>query len=70
MAFKLKYNKSSFPFKNEKLIESAGKGYTADFKTSGVGSAGAIAARVGGGIKKTSKKAMDKLMSAATGGIV
>ncbi len=69
MAFKLKYNRSSFPFKNEELIKSASKGYTADFKTSGVGSAGAIAARVGVGIKKASKKAMDKLMSAATGGV-
>ena len=70
MAFKLKYNKSSFPFKNEKLIKSASKGYTADFKTSGAGSAGAIAAKVGVHVQKASKKAMDKLMSAATGGII
>jgi len=70
MAFKLKYNKSSFPFKNKELIKSASKGYTADFKTSGTGSAGAIAAKVGVNVLKTSKKTMDKLMSAATGGVV
>ena len=70
MAFKLKYNKSSFPFKNEKLIKSAAKGYSSDYKTSGAGSAGAIIANVATGITKKSKNAMNKLMSAATGGIV
>ena len=70
MAFKLKYNKSSFPFKNEKLIESAAKGYSSDYKTSGAGSAGAIIASAVTGITKKSKKAMNKLMIAATGGIV
>ena len=69
MAFKLKYNKSSFPFKNEELIKSAAKGYSSDYKTSGAGSAGAIIAKIATDVTKKSKKAMSAIMSKAlTGG--
>ena len=54
MAFKLKYNKKSFPFKkiDPQLIKSTKKGFEPDFATSGAGNPALLVAQ---GVQKVVK---------------